>query len=171
MFMGLIILKFVYHFKAELQKKIWKLMYFKKISFGKGVTWRDNMHFYIDGGRILIGDECFFNHGCSLISNCMIQIGKGCLFGENVKIYDNNHRFSDITIPIKEQGYSNAPVIIGNNCWIGSNVVILKGVTVGNNCVVAAGTVVRNNVPDNTIISMDTKYKYNEINLCKITIC
>lgn len=103
-------------------------------------------------GKVILGENCFFNHDCSL--NCLehIEIGKGCLFGENVKIYDHNHRFSDISKPIKEQGYVTEKVRIGQHCWIGSNVVILKGATIGDNCVVGAGCVVCTKIEDGMII-------------------
>jgi maltose O-acetyltransferase len=45
------------------------------------------------------------------------------------------------------------PVNIGNDVWIGGNVVILPGVTIGNNCVVAAGAVVTKDVPDNSLVA------------------
>ena len=44
-----------------------------------------------------------------------------------------------------------APVIIGNNVWIGGGAIILPGVTIGNNVVIGAGSVVTKNIPDNVI--------------------
>lgn len=43
------------------------------------------------------------------------------------------------------------PVHIGNNVWLGSRVMVLKGVTIGDNAVVAAGGVVTKDVPANTL--------------------
>lgn len=103
-------------------------------------------------GKIAIGNDCFFNHDCSLNSLEKIEIGKGCLFGENVKIYDHNHKFLDTSIPIKEQGYFMEKVCIGQHCWIGSNVVILKGTIIGDNCVVGAGCIVRGKVENGTVL-------------------
>ncbi|WP_143450139.1 acyltransferase, partial [Lactobacillus crispatus] len=85
-----------------------------------------------------------------------VTIGDNTLFGENVKIYDHNHRFNKINIPIEKQGYSVKAVTIGKHCWIGSNVVILKGVTIGDNCIIGAGCVVSENVPENTILKLGT---------------
>jgi acetyltransferase-like isoleucine patch superfamily enzyme len=42
-------------------------------------------------------------------------------------------------------------VIIGNNCWIGMNSIILKGVKIGDNSIIGAGSVVTTNVPDNSL--------------------
>ena len=77
-------------------------------------------------GLISIGDNVFFNRDCSINSHKHIEIGDDCIFGENVKIYDHNHVFNRINQLIRNQGYTNENVIIGKNCWIGSNVIILS---------------------------------------------
>ncbi|EHB7632159.1 acyltransferase [Escherichia coli] len=74
------------------------------------------------------------------------------MFGENVCIYDHDHRFDNRELLIREQGYTSSSVVIGNNVWIGSNSVILKGVSIGNNSVIAAGSVVFSDIPENTIM-------------------
>lgn len=43
------------------------------------------------------------------------------------------------------------PIKIGNDVWIGGNVVILAGVTIGNNVVIGAGSVVTKDIPDNVV--------------------
>ena len=62
-------------------------------------------------------------------------------------------------MPIKYQGYTEAPIVIGNHCWIASNVVILKGVTIGDNCVIGAGCVVYKDVPEGTVMVNGGKEK------------
>ncbi len=105
-----------------------------------------------EGGIIEIGSGCFFNNNCSINSLSKITIGDNCLFGEGVKIYDHNHEFKKSNILIKDQGYSMAPISIGSNCWIGSNVMILKGVTIGDNSVIGGGSIIFKNVPANTVV-------------------
>lgn len=117
----------------------------------------------IDGGKVVIGDNVFFNHYCSICSIDSIAIGDGTIFGENVKIYDHNHCYKDLNIPIKEQGYTSAPVNIGKHCWIGSNVVILKGVTIGDNCVIGAGCIIYKDVSDNTIVINKQSLEFKEV--------
>ena len=80
------------------------------------------------------------------------------MFGENVKIYDHNHRFNILNKTVKEQGYTKDSISIGNNCWIGSNVVILKGTKIGNNCVIGAGITLSGNIPDGTIVKQNYNY-------------
>lgn len=81
-----------------------------------------------------------------------ISIGNGTIFGENVKVYDHNHCYRDVAVPIKEQGFTSAPITIGSHCWIASNVVILKGMTIGDNCVIGAGCIVYKDVPTGTVL-------------------
>ena len=60
----------------------------------------------------------------------VLRLVRERIFGENVKVYDHNHCYKDRTRLIKEQGYTSAPIHIGEHCWIGSNTIILKGVTI-----------------------------------------
>lgn len=111
-------------------------------------------------GKVIIGNNVFFNNYCSINANEQITIGDGTLFGENVKVYDHNHCYKDIDVPIKEQGFTTAPISIGKHCWIGSNVVILKGVTIGDNCVIGAGCIIYKDVPANTVVVNKQKLLY-----------
>ena len=81
-----------------------------------------------------------------------VTIGEGTIFGENVKIYEHNHCYKDVNIPIKKQGYISASIVIGKHCWIASNMTILKGVTIGDNCVIGAGCIIYKDVPDNSVV-------------------
>lgn len=68
-----------------------------------------------------------------------------------MKIYDHNHKYKDISCLIKHQGFSTDEIIIEDDCWIGSNVVILKGVHIGRHSVVGAGCIVYKDLPANSI--------------------
>lgn len=137
-----------------------KILYGRRFSLGKGSTWRKGISVTIGkNGRIRIGENCFFNNFCSLNSMKNIVIGDNTIFGENVKIYDHNHRFNKLDL-IKKQGYSIGEVIIGSNCWIASNVTILKGAVIGDDCVIGANVVVSGIIPNGTIMKMDNKNVY-----------
>jgi acetyltransferase-like isoleucine patch superfamily enzyme len=103
-------------------------------------------------GDVRIGDDVFFNNYCTVCAMKEITIGNGTIFGENVKIYDHNHIYKNPNILIKKQGYTSGSIHIGNHCWIGSNVTILKGVKIGDNCVIGASCVVYRDVPTNSIV-------------------
>lgn len=54
-------------------------------------------------------------------------------------------------------------VTIGERCWIGSNVTILKGSKIGNNCVIGAGCVISGKVPNNSIVRLKQTVEIEEI--------
>jgi acetyltransferase-like isoleucine patch superfamily enzyme len=87
-----------------------------------------------------------------------ITIGKDVQFGPNVLIYDHDHDFRKKN-GLKELKYITSPVEIGDNVWIGANVVILRGTKIGNNCVVGAGSVITGEYQDNTVIVQERKDK------------
>lgn len=125
-------------------------------------SFRKNFTLIIEkNAKVTIGKKCFFNNFCTIAAQNSVTIGDGTLFGENVKIYDHNHCFKDISIPIKHQGYNSAPITIGKHCWIASNVVILKGVTVGDNCVIGAGCIIYKNIPSNSVVINEQKLVYS----------
>lgn len=148
----MILLKIKYHAAAAVKKLGYRLLFGHRISFGKGTTFRSGFHLMIeDSGQVNIGNRCFFNHDCSI--NCLsrISIGSGTIFGEGVRIYDHNHRFTDGTKEIKEQGYATSEVHIGSHCWIGSNTVILRKAEIGDHCVIGAGCIVNEKIPAESI--------------------
>ena len=124
-----------------------------KILLAENVAVRGRISFLSYNNAVIsIGCNTFFNQNCSINSMARVQIGEDCLFGENVKIYDHNHQYRNRPDLIKNQGYSAGEVIIGNNCWIGSDVIILKGAKIGNNCVIGAKSLVNKEIPDNSIV-------------------
>lgn len=129
---------------------------YSRIVIEQGVLIRGKMCLlaYSDG-EITIGEQSFFNESCSINCLCKIDVGSNCMFGENVKIYDHNHRFSESGKLIKEQGYSTGAIKIGNNTWIGANCVILKGANIGDNCVIGAGCIIKTNIEPNCIVSIN----------------
>jgi maltose O-acetyltransferase len=79
-----------------------------------------------------------------------IVIGNGCQIGDLVAIYDTD--FHEINPATRNNSTGEcAPVHIGNNVWLGSRVIVLKGVTIGDNSVVAAMSVVTKSLPTNCI--------------------
>lgn len=100
-----------------------------------------------------IGEYTYANQRLMVSCHAGVTIGNHCLFGPDVKIFDNNHKFSVDGVSTE---LTCAPITIGNNCWIASNVVILKGTQIGNNCVIGAGCVVSGNIPDNSIVRLSS---------------
>lgn len=107
------------------------------------------------GGVINIGKHCGIS-GSTIYSWKSIEIGNYTRIGANCKIIDND--FHPIQLKYRHEGQNKdyterAPIIIGNDCFIGMNSIILKGTTLGNNVIVGAGSVVHGSFPDNCIIA------------------
>ncbi|MEH7076822.1 acyltransferase [Neobacillus drentensis] len=118
------------------------------IIIGKFVFVRKNASIRIDFDGVLnIGNHVFINDNCNI--NCVnrITIGKNTKIAPNVCINDHDHNYKKNTSDHLIRG----EVSIGDNVWIGSNVVILRDTHIGDNVVVAAGSVVKGIVPPNTI--------------------
>jgi acetyltransferase-like isoleucine patch superfamily enzyme len=98
-------------------------------------------------GRLEIGPCVFINRDAMIVALEEISIGEGTRIAERVSIRDHDHGFADSKRPIREQGYLTRPIRIGCECWIGSNAVVLKGVSVGDRAVVGAGAVVTHDIP------------------------
>lgn len=155
---GIIILKINKRIVSFLKIFVLKILYIDRFQFGRNLILYPGCRIILDqNGKIKIGSNVFLNHGCSLTSLKQISIGDNCIFGENVKVYDHNHGFTDKTLPMKKQPYSVQEVSIGNNVWIGSNTVVLKGVTIGDNVVIGAGSVIQENIPDDSIVYNERK--------------
>lgn len=152
------------HIISFIKKFFLKLYFGSSLNIGKRTRWRRRFQLWIENGGVLeIGENCFFNNDCSITCFGKISIGDNSIFGENVKIYDQNHRFSENKKIFSEQGYSIGEVHIGKNCWIGSNVVILKGTRIGDNCVIGAGVVLSGEIKSNTIIKNTCNYTMEAI--------
>lgn len=101
-----------------------------------------------DNAKVTIKKNCYFNNGCMITARKNIIIGENCSFGPNVMIFDHDH---DMKSDNYKQCFVCKDIKIGNNVWVGANVVILKGSEIGDNCVIAAGSVVFGKVEENCI--------------------
>jgi acetyltransferase-like isoleucine patch superfamily enzyme len=120
------------------------------ISIGERTFLGPSCRFWLDeGATVRIGDHCYLNGMTTFFAADDIEIGDGVLMAWNVNILDFHHRTTDKTLPIKEQGIDRiAPVKIKEGAWLGTNVVVMPGVTIGRNAVIGANAVVNSDVPD-----------------------
>lgn len=81
-----------------------------------------------------------------------LEIGDGCIVGQYLSCHPENHNYSDNGTDYRLQGVTRKGIKIGKNCWIGSKVTVLDGVTIGDNCVIAAGSVITKSMPANSVI-------------------
>ena len=81
-----------------------------------------------------------------------VEIGNDTIIGQYFSTHPENHNYEKLDLLIRDQGVNRQGIKVGSNCWIGSKVTILDGVTIGNNCVIAAGAVVTKSFSDSVII-------------------
>lgn len=93
-----------------------------------------------------------FGSGCRINENVYLEkvsLGNDVLIAPNVSILSRMHEFERTDIPMSLQGYrEEKEVIIGDDVWLGRNVVVLPGVVIGKGAIVAAGAVVTKDIPE-----------------------
>lgn len=116
------------------------------------------------GNNVNIEKNAAFSSQCTIGDNSgigqnaylgiTVNIGSDVMMGSDCLILTRNHKYEDITKPIRLQGYADEkPVTIGDDVWIGSRVIILGGVHIGNHCIIGAGSVVTHDVNDYEIVA------------------
>jgi maltose O-acetyltransferase len=103
------------------------------------------------GVRIRIGNRNYFNRNLMIDACGSIEIGDHNMFGPDVYITDSNHQIAADVAP-GHLPMDKGKVVIGDRCWIGAKVVILKDVVLGDGCVVAAGAVVTRSVAPGEVV-------------------
>ena len=108
------------------------------VSFGVRIVSPDHIH---------IGTETYLPNRSVFDGRGGLTIGDQCLIGFESIIITSTHESADVTVPIRDQGLFEAPVVIGNDVWLGCRVIVMPGVTIGDHAIVAAGSVVTKDVP------------------------
>jgi acetyltransferase-like isoleucine patch superfamily enzyme len=102
--------------------------------------------------RVRIGQGTFLNMGVMVAAERLVEIGEHCMLANGCFVSDASHRYDDPEKPITWQGFdSKGPTRIGDNCWLGANVVVTSGVTIGERCVIGANSVVTKDIEPFTI--------------------
>ena len=106
--------------------------------------------FHCDYGRnIEVGYFFFANYNCIILDVGKVIIGNNVQFAPNVSLYTAGH---PIHPDSRNSGYEyGISITIGDNVWLGGNVVVNPGVHIGNNVVIGSGSIVTKDIPDNVI--------------------
>ena len=106
--------------------------------------------FYCDYGyNIEVGENFYSNHNLVILDGNKVTFGDNVFIAPNCGFYTAGH---PLEYEKRNQGLEYAkPIKVGNNVWIGGNVVVLPGVTIGNNVVIGAGSVVNKDIPSNSV--------------------
>jgi len=124
--------------------------------FGEGSFMQGPVFFHY-GKHTKIGKRCFFNYNLTVQDDAPVTIGDDNNFGPNATIVTPVHPLlpGERRTMLDQDGNPKhlcyaKPVKIGNDCWLGANVVICPGVTIGDGCVIGAGSVVTRDIPPRT---------------------
>lgn len=149
------------------------------VKLGKGCNFQGKAHFErLQEGKIAIGDNCMFNSKSTsnlsgVFSPCIvstakkgakISIGNNCGFsgtrvraglsitiGNNVRCGANSYIADTDAHSDDYRASKDRPIVIGDNVWLGLNVIVLKGVHIGKNSLIGANSVVTKDIPANVV--------------------
>lgn len=102
-------------------------------------------------GQIEIGKHTYIGPYTCISCYGKVKIGRDCLIASHSSIYGHNHAFADSTQKIVEQGFTCKGIIIEDDCWLGSGVRVVDGVTIGQGSVIGAGAVVTKDIPSYSV--------------------
>lgn len=98
-----------------------------------------------------IGNDVLINNFSVLGASDFVEIRDHCIFAPYVQITDASHNFENPADYIKHSGINTAPVLIEENVWLGSGVMVMKGVTIGMGSVIGAKSLVTKDIPQLSI--------------------
>lgn len=120
-----------------------------------------------NGGHIDIGERTYIGP-YSCLSGRDIKIGKNCMIASHSSLYSSNHLFTDSNLDITQQGSSYEGIVIEDNCWLGTGVRVLDGVTIGQGSVIGAGAVVTKDIPSFSVaVGVPAKVLYQRNGISK----
>lgn len=114
----------------------------KYLGFGKGSSIYDNSYVF---GEVSVGENTWIGPFTILDGSGGLKIGSFCSISAGVQIY--THDSIDWALSGGKEAYAYASVEIGNNCYIGPNTVITRGVTIGDRTIIGANSLVLENIP------------------------
>ena len=119
-----------------------------RLEVGPGTLFEPGVWITAPGrARVRIGAGTFLNLGVMVASQELVEIGDHCMLANGCFVSDASHRYDDPDMPITWQGFdSEGPTRIGDNCWLGANVVVTSGVSIGERSVIGANSVVTRDV-------------------------
>tara|TARA_B100000780_G_C21087953_1_gene438346 strand:+ start:389 stop:1012 length:624 start_codon:yes stop_codon:yes gene_type:complete len=121
------------------------------ISFDDNVKIESNCRFVAAReGKILIGKNTCITTGAIFNGGADLIIGENCIFGPRITFNANEHNFKK-DMNINEQGFTHKSILVGNDCWVGANVVVAKGVSISNKSIIGANSFVNKDTEENSI--------------------
>ena len=141
------------------------LSYGGRLKIGQRFRMRDGAKIRVRKNAVCeIGKNVLVNSNNIIAVHSKVIVGDNVQFSPGVLIYDHDHDFR-CDGGVNAMKYKTAPIIIGNNVWIGANSIILRGTVIGDNSVVAAGSVLKGEYPPNSVIYQKRDTSINLYNL------
>lgn len=133
--------------KAYIENNVKLMRYPKNISICNNVVIKEGARICACNEKAIvsIGENTTIGYHTFIFASEKIEIGNNCLIAPFVYLVDSNHEIARANL-INQQPNITAPIKIGNDVWIASNVTILKGVNIGDGAVIAANSVVNRDV-------------------------
>jgi len=104
------------------------------------------------GGSLTIGAHSSIHPRCQLNAyGDSIQIGCGVMIAPNCALYSYDHGTAPGQIVRGQPLQSKGGIVIGNDAWLGTGVIVVDGVRIGQGAVIGAGSVVTQDVPDGAV--------------------
>ena len=136
------------------------LTFGNNVTISRGVMIRPSSYYGGDIGiGLVMGDNSSIGPHGYIGCSGKIVIGSNVMLGPKCSLFAENHVFSDTESTIKSQGVKQKGITIEDDCWIGSNVIILDGVIIGKGSVIGAGTLITKDIPAGSVV-MDKRKKH-----------
>ncbi|MEZ5317434.1 MAG: acyltransferase [Vicinamibacterales bacterium] len=114
-------------------------------SAGRRINVEQGANFHT-GWEVELGDDSSLGVNCRVPYD--LKVGRDVMMGPDVVIIGENHRWTDVTTPMRLQGFqAYRPVRIEDDVWIGARAIVLPGLTIGRGAIIGAGAVVTRDVP------------------------
>lgn len=125
---------------------------FKKCGKNVFFTSKDKFSY----STISLGNDVFIGPGAHFSTISSIEIGNKVMFGPNVTIIGGDHntkKIGEYMFDVEEkESFNDLPIVIKDDVWVGTGVIILKGVVIGEGSIIAAGSVVNRDVPPYSVV-------------------
>ena len=101
--------------------------------------------------KLVLGHDVYIGRNTNIAAYAPVTIGAWTMIAPYCHINSCNHGMARRDIPMCQQGLTSSPIVIGEDVWIGTHVVVLAGVTIHGGAIIGAGSVVTRDVPAHEI--------------------
>jgi maltose O-acetyltransferase len=134
---------------SQLRAAYWRV-FMKSLGKGSRISHKVKV---LSAPNISIGDEVHITNNVILDGRGGITIGDDVLVGYESIIMTSMRNYRDPDVPVRLQGSTRKPVVIGRDVWLGTRVIVLPGAKIGDGAIVGSGAVVTKDVPPFSVVA------------------